>query len=164
MSEPLTQLEGGLLPRPESGLLPHAETVRPSLASRLLSRRVAGMLARNTAVSIGVFLIGLGILWLLVDRLAVNAVGAAAASFLVSNTLHYAIGRAWIFPGSARGLHVGYALFLANSGIGLLITVALFAALLHFTPMHYLVARTVVSLFAGLAVFLLNAVLNFRQV
>jgi hypothetical protein len=47
--------------------------------------------------------------------------------------------------------------------IGLLITVGLFAALIRWTPIHYLVARVLVSVFAGLTVFLLNAVLNFRR-
>ncbi|QDK34789.1 GtrA family protein [Sphingomonas sp. IC081] len=161
MSKPLAQPEGAPLQPAGAPLQPAGG---PALAGRLLSRRVAAMLARNTAVSIGVFLVGLGILWLLVERLAVGAVGAAGVSFLVSNSLHYVIGRAWIFPGSARGIHAGYWLFLANSGIGLLLTMALFAALLCFTPMHYLIARTLVSVIAGLAVFLLNAVLNFRQV
>ena len=40
----------------------------------------------------------------------------------------------------------------------------LFAALLKWTAIHYLVARVIVSVFAGLAMFVLNAVLNFRQV
>ena len=39
----------------------------------------------------------------------------------------------------------------------------LFAALLRWTPINYLVARTLVSVVAGLAVFLLNAILNFRR-
>jgi len=41
---------------------------------------------------------------------------------------------------------------------------ALFWVLITFTPMHYLVIRVVVSIFAGLIVFALNAALNFRQV
>ena len=39
----------------------------------------------------------------------------------------------------------------------------LFDALVRFTPIHYLVARVIVSVFAGLVMFLLNAVLNFRR-
>ena len=37
-------------------------------------------------------------------------------------------------------------------------------AILEFTSIHYLVARVIVSLFAGLIVFVLNAVFNFRRV
>lgn len=149
------------IPEPSSSL---PESAEPSFVERLLSRRVGAMLVRNTVVSTSVFLLGLGLLWLLVSEAGMNQVVASGVSFLVANTLHYAIGRAWIFPETTRGLRAGYALFLVNSGIGLAVTVGLFAALLHFTSMHYLVVRVVVSVFAGLAVFVLNAAINFRQV
>ena len=37
------------------------------------------------------------------------------------------------------------------------------AYLIRWTPIQYLVARVLVSVIAGLTVFLLNAVLNFRR-
>lgn len=137
---------------------------RQGLLARLLTPRVGAMLLRNTVVSTAVFLLGLALLWLLVQWGGMNAVLAAAIGFLVANSLHYALGRAWIFRGTERGVRSGYLLFLINSGVGMAITVGLFAALLHFTTIHYLVARVIVSVFAGLAMFVLNAVLNFRQV
>ena len=39
----------------------------------------------------------------------------------------------------------------------------LYAAFLRYVPLNYLVSRIIVSVFAGLAVFVLNAVLNFRR-
>lgn len=143
---------------------PSPETPKRGLVARLITPRVGAMLVRNTIVSTSVFLLGLALLWALVQGAGINAVLAAAIGFLVANSLHYALGRAWIFRGTERGLRSGYLLFLVNSGVGMAITVALFAALLHFTAIHYLVARVVVSVFAGLAMFVLNAVLNFRQV
>lgn len=122
------------------------------------------MLVRNTVVSTFVFLIGLALLWVLVQWAGVNPVLATAIGFMAANSLHYALGRLWIFRGTDRGVRAGYILFLVNSGIGMAITVGLFAALLHFTAIHYLAARVIVSVFAGLAMFVLNAVLNFRQV
>lgn len=143
---------------------PGPDGSRPaSVLGRLFSLRIGAMLARNTVVSCFVFGIGLVVLWTLVQY-GIDKVVAAGAGFIVANTAHYALGRSWIFRGSARALHTGYALFLINSGIGLLITVALYALLLRVTQMNYLVARAVVSLFSGLVVFVLNAVLNFRQV
>ncbi len=132
--------------------------------ARFFKRHVGGMLVRNTVVSTGVFLAGLGILWLLVEGAGVNAVLATALSFLIANSIHYIFGRTWIFAGSDRKLSTGYALFLANAVVGLAVTVGLFWVLTEFTPMNYLVARVIVSVFAGLAVFALNASLNFRQV
>ena len=134
------------------------------LMRRLLSARVGAMLVRNTVVSCFVFGIGLVVLWALVQFLGVPKVVAAGIGFVIANTLHYVLGRAWIFRGSDRGVGSGYALFLINSGVGLLVTTVLYAALLAATHMNYLVARALVSLVAGLVVFVLNASLNFRQV
>lgn len=136
----------------------------PSIASRLFTRRVGGMLVRNTVVSTGTFLSGLAVLWVLVRFAGVDEVVAAGIGFIVAQTFHYALGRAWIFPGTERGVGSGYVIFLLNGGMGLLATVTLFAALLRYTSMHYLVARVVVSVFAGLAMFVVNATFNFRRV
>jgi putative flippase GtrA len=134
-----------------------------ALTRRLFSRNAAVLLARNTVVSCLVFAIGLAILWALVEFAGVSKLAAAAAGFLASNTIHYVFGRTWIYRGTERAVASGYVYFLVNAGIGLTITILLFAAFLHWTSMNYLVARVVVSLFAGLAMFLLNAALNFRR-
>ena len=98
-----------------------------------------------------------------VEFLGMGKVLAAGLAFIAANTLHYGLGRTWIFRATERGVASGYAYFLINAGIGLAITVTLFAALLRWTLINYLVARTLVSVVAGLAVFLLNAILNFRR-
>ena len=131
---------------------------------RFFTRRAGGMLWRNTVVSTGVFLVGLGVLWLLVEQAGVDPVLATGISFLIANSIHYVFGRTWIFAGSERKLSTGYALFLGNAIVGLIVTVGLFWVLTHWTPMNYMVARVIVSVFAGLAVFVLNAALNFKQV
>ena len=120
------------------------------------------MLVRNTVVSIGVFAIGLAILWLLVERFGVPKIPAAAVGFLVSNTTHYALGRSWIYRGTERAMASGYVYFLANSGVGMVVTLVLFAVFMAI-GLQYLIARTVTSLFSGLLQFVLNAVFNFRS-
>ncbi|HEU5286211.1 MAG TPA: GtrA family protein [Sphingomicrobium sp.] len=134
-----------------------------ALARRLFSRNAAVLLARNTVVSCLVFVIGLALLWALVELWDVDKLVAAAAGFLVSNSIHYVFGRKWIYRGTERAVASGYAYFLVNAGIGLVVTVTLFAAFLRWTSLNYLVARVVVSVFAGLAMFLLNAMLNFKR-
>ena len=89
-------------------------------------------------------------------------VPAAGLSFMASNTLHYVFGRTWIFEGTERTVAAGYGLFLINAVVGLGITVGLFAGLVGM-GMYYLLARIVASVFAGLALFVLNAVFNFRS-
>jgi len=133
------------------------------LAARLFSREAAAMLARNTVVSCGAFAFDILLLWALVSLAEWSKLEAAALGFVAANTLHYALGRSWIFRGTERGIAGGYVYFLINAGIGLCVTMTLYAAFLRYTPINYIVARVVVSVFAGLAVFVLNAVLNFRR-
>jgi putative flippase GtrA len=149
---------------PQDSDSPSQTAPKKGLLQRLLSLRVGAMLWRNSVVSCGVFLIGLGVLWALVQWTAMDEVPAAGIGFVTANTLHYLLGRTWIFRGTERGRASGYALFLINAGVGLAVTMALYAAILEFTSIHYLVARVIVSLVAGLIVFVLNAVFNFRRV
>jgi putative flippase GtrA len=146
------------------GGLAEGEAGSGGLLARLLTWRVGAMLWRNTVVSCTVFVFGLGVLYALVQWAGFPEVPAAGIGFLAANSLHYLFGRAWIFRGTERRASTGYALFLINALVGLVVTMVLYAALLEFTPMNYLVARVVVSVFAGLIVFVLNAVLNFRRV
>jgi putative flippase GtrA len=133
------------------------------LRSRLLSRKAAAMLVRNTIVSTLCFVFDLGLLWVLVRQMGMAKVPAAALGFVAANSVHYAFGRTWIFHGSDRGLGAGYVYFLINATVGLVVTVSLFALMLRYTPVNYIVARILVSVVAGLAVFVLNAMLNFRR-
>jgi len=121
------------------------------------------MLARNTIVSCGIFAFDLALLWLLVEQAGMGKVWAAVVAFIAANSIHYGFGRSWIFRGTDRAFASGYAYFLVNAAIGLVITIALFAAMIRWTPVNYLVARVLVSIVSGLTVFVLNAVLNFRR-
>ena len=134
-----------------------------TLGPRIWSRRAALLLGRNTVVSTGVFLLGLILLWLLVEYAHVDKLLAAGGTFLIANSLHYALGRAWIYRGTERAIVSGYGFFLINAVIGLGITVALFDLFIRYTAIHYLVSRVLVSVVAGLVMFLSNATLNFRQ-
>ncbi len=143
--------------------MPDSAMAPPTLLTRLFSRKAGGMLVRNTIVSCLVFAISIGLLWLLVEYFGVNEVLATGIGFIVANSVHYAFGRTWIYRGTERAVGRGYVYFLASGGLGLAVTMGLYAALLQFTPINYLVARIIVSVFAGLAMFALNATLNFRR-
>jgi putative flippase GtrA len=138
-------------------------SVPQSWAARLWSRNAALLLGRNTVVSAAMFLLGLLLLWLLVEFGEADKLKATAGTFLLSTTLHYALGRTWIYRGTERKVAPGYGLFLVNALLGLAVTILLMDALLRWTPIHYLVARVMVSVFAGLAMFLSNAILNFKR-
>lgn len=133
------------------------------IARRLFSRNAAAMLGRNTLVSCFAFALDLALLWALVQLAGMDRLAAAAIGFVAANTLHYALGRSWIFRGTERGVAAGYVYFLVNAMVGLIVTITLYAAFLRFTSIDYIAARVIVSVFAGLAVFLLNAIFNFRR-
>lgn len=135
----------------------------PSVVSRLTSGRAARLLARNTTVSFLTFVVGLCLMWALIELVGANTLVAAGIGFVAATSLHYALGRSWIFRGTERSAVAGYGYFLVNAGIGMVLTISLFAALLSWTSINYLIARVVVSIFAGLVMFVLNALLNFKQ-
>lgn len=137
--------------------------VQPSWSARLLSWNAAVLLGRNTIVSTLVFLLGLFILWALVEFAGANKLWATAFTFLLAQTLHYALGRTWIYRGTTRAVIPGYGFFLVNAVLGLAVTIVLFDLAIRFTEVHYLVARVLVSIVAGLVMFLLNATLNFGR-
>ena len=133
------------------------------LHRRLLSRKAGRLLALNTVAGTAAFLVGLFLMWLFVDVWTMNVVLAAALSFMAANSLHYVFARLWVFRGTKRELARGYGYFLVNAVVGLVVTVVLFAALVTWTSIHYLVARVLVSMVAGLLIFVLNATLNFKR-
>lgn len=136
---------------------------RRGLIARLTSRAAGAMLVRNTIVSCVAFGFDLALLWAMVTWAGMDKLLAAALGFIAANTLHYVLGRTWIFRGTDRGVAAGYVFFLVNAGVGLALTVGLYALFLRYTTIEYLVARVLVSIVAGLVVFVLNAVLNFRR-
>jgi putative flippase GtrA len=103
-------------------------------------------------------------MWIFVEFGKIDETVAAAASFVVANSLHYSVARLWVFRGTRRGVAQGYGYFIANACVGLFIMVLLFAGLTHWTSMHYLVARALASVVAGLIIFVLNATFNFKRV
>lgn len=135
-----------------------------SLSSRLISRRLAKLLSQNTVISCCTFLIGLVLLWLLVRYLHVGKYPATAISFVVATSLHYVVARLWMFPHNRRAIASGYFYFFVNAGVGLVATMIFFALFADLLGMNYLLARVIASVFAGLAAFLLNAMLNFKGI
>jgi putative flippase GtrA len=154
----------GASPSPDgSPAEPEPTTGKASLVSRLLTGRVAGLLARNTVVSCAAFLFDLLLLWAFVEFLDMDKLVAAAIAFVIAVTLHYVFARSWIFKGTERKVASGYVYFLINAVVGLVLTILLFWAFMQL-GLHYVIARVVASVFAGLTIFVLNAVLNFKSV
>jgi putative flippase GtrA len=139
-----------------------AEQVKKA-GAEVVNSKLAALFGRNTAASIVAFTIDIAILWLLVELTPVTYLPAAAIGFLIAMSVQYVISRIWVFPDSDQGIAKGYAYFLVNAGVGLVITLAVFAAFIWWVEIHYLLARLIASAVAGIAVFFLNAVFNFKE-
>ena len=124
--------------------------------------RVARLFGRNTVASFFAFGIDVALLWLAVELAGAPYLPAAAVAFLIAMSIHYLLSRIWVFRGSERGMAAGYAYFLMNAGIGLVVTLGAFALLMELAGLHYLIARVLASVVAGILVFFLNAVFNFK--
>jgi putative flippase GtrA len=121
------------------------------------------MFGRHTVASTIAFALDLALLWSLVELIGMAHLPAAIIAFFVPMTLAYVLEREWVFPGTRRGVAKGYLYFAVNVGIGSLLMLATFWALMQFGGLHYLIARILASFVAGIAVFLLNGVFNFKQ-
>ena len=126
-------------------------------------RRGARMFGRNTVASTIAFALDLMILWGLVEWLEVPRVLAAVIAFIVPMSVFYVLSRTWVFPETDRGVASGFVYFMINVGIGFVVMLAVFWALLQFTALYYLLARVAASVVSGIVIFLLNGFLNFKQ-
>lgn len=125
-------------------------------------RRVR-MFGRNTVASTLAFALDLLILWSLVQLLEVARIPAAVVAFIVPMIMFYILSREWVFPHSGRGVASGFVYFMLNIGIGFVAMLAVYAALLQLTGIHYLIARVTGSIVSGIVIFLLNGIFNFKR-
>jgi putative flippase GtrA len=133
------------------------------VGAEVTSSRGLRMFGKNTVASTIAFALDLAILWGLVELAGLPRVASAVIAFIIPMVVFYVLERNWVFPDSDRGMTSGFFYFMVNIGIGFLVMLAVFWALLHFTPMHYLVARVLASMVSGIVIFLLNGVFNFKQ-
>ena len=121
------------------------------------------MFGRNTVASTIAFLLDLAILWCLVEIVEFHRVPAAVVAFIIPMIIFYVIEREWVFPDTKRGVAIGFVYFAVNIGIGFVVMLAVFWALLLVTDLHYLIARVAASVVSGIVIFLLNGIFNFKQ-
>jgi putative flippase GtrA len=126
------------------------------------TRKGAKMFARNSVGSVVAFAFDFAMLVALVELADMAWYPAATIAFLLANGIHYALAQTWIFPDSDRALVSGFTYFLINALIGLVITLAIMGVLVELAGVNYMIARVVASVVAGIAVFFLNAIFNFK--
>jgi putative flippase GtrA len=87
---------------------------------------------------------------------------ATPFAFLIAVSLNYALSRSFVFRGTERPLHHGYAYFILIALAGALAITGAVYLLVTYLHLYYLVARIIVAGFVGMANYLANLHWNFR--
>lgn len=83
-------------------------------------------------------------------------------AFLVAVSINYALSRKFVFKGTERPVHHGYAYFILIAAAGAAAITGAVYVLVTYLGVYYLVARIGVAGVIGLVNYLSNLHLNFR--
>lgn len=102
------------------------------------------------------------LLYVLTTYIGIPYYIATPGAFLVAVSINYLISRTFVFRGTARSHHVGYAVFIGMALVGATITTAGVTALVTYMHLYFLVARVLVSVLVGMGNYLFNLFFNFK--
>jgi len=108
------------------------------------------------------FAFDLLLIWLMTEFLHVPYVVSTALGFLIAVSLNYLISRRYVFRGTMRRMHHGYAYFILFAGLGAVLISLSVAALVTYLALHYLAARVLVACVVGIGNYLFNLHVNFK--
>lgn len=118
--------------------------------------------ARYAAVGVSTLLFDLLLLAALTQLLFIPYYIGTPLAFLVAVSINYAISRVFVFRGTERPVHHGYAYFILIAGAGALFITGGVFLLVTFVHMNYLVARVGIAGIVGMFNYLTNLHWNFR--
>ncbi len=117
--------------------------------------------ARNIMVGVSTFLLDIALLYTAVSVLGISYLIATPVAYLIGSSCGYVLSRRYVFKGTERSHHVGYAFFVGVGLAGAAATTLLVATLVGTLAMNYLIARTLVAGVVGIANYLFNLHINF---
>lgn len=117
---------------------------------------------RYALVGGSTFAFDLLLIWLATEFLGVPYWLSTALGFAIAVSINYFVSRRFVFKGTSRRLHHGYALFLLFASGGALLISGSVALLVSVFGLHYLVARVLVACFVGFGNYLFNLHFNFK--
>jgi putative flippase GtrA len=126
------------------------------------AKRGARMFGKHSLASAAAFAFDLALLVALIEFAGLSWLPAATIAFAAANLVLYVLSRIWVFPDSDRGVATGLAYFMVVALIGLGVTLGTMALLVDGAGLHYAIGRVIASIAAGVVVFLLNAIFNFK--
>ena len=127
-------------------------------------KRAVKRFVRYATVGISTLSFDLVLLYVATSIIGIPYYISTPVAFLIAVTINYFVSREFVFKGTSRRIHHGYAYFIAAAIAGAFITTSLVAVLVTFANLYYLFARILVAGIIGIANYLFNLHLNFRVV
>ena len=119
---------------------------------------------RYALVGGSTFAFDLGLIWVMTELIGIPYYISTPFAFVVAVSLNYFISRRFVFKGTERKVHHGYAYFITVAGGGALLITLAVALLTETLHLHYLLARTLVACAVGIGNYLFNLHINFKVV
>lgn len=117
---------------------------------------------KYSSVGCSTFAFDLVLLYLLIDYAQVPYIYATALAFLVAISIHYVVSRRYVFQGTLRQAHSGYAIFVVIAFGGLLLVTGGMYVMVEYAHVQPLLARVAVAGVVGFWNYLMNLYVNFR--
>ncbi|MGH8558216.1 MAG: GtrA family protein [Methylococcales bacterium] len=117
---------------------------------------------KYASVGFSTFLFDLFLLFIFIDILAWNYVVATAVAFLIAVSVNYCVSRRYVFRGTLRDVHSGYAVFILIALIGLGVVTGGMMVLVGILGWHYAISRILIAGIVGMWNYLMNLYVNFK--
>lgn len=127
-----------------------------------LSRPAGMRFLRYLTVGVSTLSFDLLLLFTLTEYAQVPYYIATPSAFLVAVSINYFVSRRFVFHGTTRRMHTGYAYFLVFAFLGASVTTLGVTLLVTYAHLYFLVARILVAGCVGIGTYLGNLFLNFK--
>lgn len=117
---------------------------------------------KYTAIGISTFGVDLLLLFLFADIFSFNYLFAAGCAYVVAISINYLLSRKYVFDGTLRSAHAGYAIFLSIAIIGLLIVTGCMYVLVSAYGLNLFASRILVAGIVGVWNYVMNLYVNFQ--
>lgn len=108
------------------------------------------------------FCIDIAIVWFLTEIFHFHYLVSIIIGFATITILNYTIGRTIIFKGTRQNLFKGYAIAFSVAISTLIVILGFTWLLVNWVKLHYLVARIIAAIIAGIWNFFLDSKLTFK--
>jgi len=108
------------------------------------------------------FLVDLGLLYVLVRRAHLHYLTATIAAYLVTNAVTYFLARRLVFEETRRGVRAGLVYFLSIGAVSAFALTPLMWLFVEVFHIDVIVSRIVAAGVTGVCGYLLNLTVNFR--